>query len=206
MDVLEEYIRPARMMEGGQIVTKEALSECEILDFDAIGPLEAFNTDGLRSLLFTMAHIPDMSEKTLRYPGTTDKLKLLRDSGFFDQAKIQVGGVAVRPLDMTARLLFPMWQLHAGEPDCTIMRIRIEGDQGAMQYDLYDTMDASSMHSMSRTTGYACTAVAELILDGSFLRKGISPPEYVGGVPGLFQRVLDYMKERGVFYQLKMDN
>ena len=67
VDVIEEYTRPARYVVNGEIVVKEALSEPEFLEFDEIGTLEAFNTDGLRSLLFTN-DIPNKIEKTLRYP------------------------------------------------------------------------------------------------------------------------------------------
>jgi len=62
-DVIEEYTRPARLMENGFIVTKPALSEVEWIHFDEVGTLEAFNTDGLRSLLYTMPHIKNQKEK-----------------------------------------------------------------------------------------------------------------------------------------------
>ena len=82
VDVLEEYTRPARLVEGGCIVTRPALSEPELVDLDPVGTLEAFNTDGLRSLLVTMRQVPDMVEKTLRYPGHIDYIRVLRESGF----------------------------------------------------------------------------------------------------------------------------
>ena len=65
IDVIEEYTRPARMMVDGQLVTKSALSEIETIAFEECGELEAFNTDGLRSILSTMNHIPNMKEKTI---------------------------------------------------------------------------------------------------------------------------------------------
>jgi saccharopine dehydrogenase-like NADP-dependent oxidoreductase len=67
-DVIEEYIRPARLIECGKIVEKPALSDLELIDLPHIGTLEAFNTDGLRSLLYTIK-IPFMREKALCYPG-----------------------------------------------------------------------------------------------------------------------------------------
>ncbi|MCK4896417.1 MAG: saccharopine dehydrogenase NADP-binding domain-containing protein, partial [Candidatus Heimdallarchaeota archaeon] len=45
-DVLEEYTRLARYVENSEIVVKQALSEPELLEFDGVGTLEAFNTDG----------------------------------------------------------------------------------------------------------------------------------------------------------------
>ena len=53
IDVIEEYIRPSRIMENGEIVIKPALSEPELIDFPRVGTLESFNSDGLRSIIYT---------------------------------------------------------------------------------------------------------------------------------------------------------
>ena len=110
IDVLEEYTRPARYVENGRLVTRPALSDPEYLDFPGIGTLESFNSDGLRTLAETM-DINDMKEKTLRYPGHIEKIAVLRESGFFSTEEIEIGGTKIRPLDFTARLLFPLWEL-----------------------------------------------------------------------------------------------
>lgn len=82
VDVIQEYIRPARLVENGVLVIRPAMSERELLSFNEVGELEAFNTDGLRSLLYTMRHIPDMKEKTLRYPGHASLIIALQQAGF----------------------------------------------------------------------------------------------------------------------------
>ncbi|MFP4064843.1 MAG: saccharopine dehydrogenase family protein, partial [Bacteroidales bacterium] len=60
IDVVEEYTRPARYIEKGKWMTKPAMSEPELVFFDKVGTLEAFYTDGLRSLLRNMDHIPNV--------------------------------------------------------------------------------------------------------------------------------------------------
>lgn len=205
IDVIEEYIRPARYVEGGRMVVREALSDPELLHFENIGTLEAFNSDGLRSLIHTMPDIPDMIEKTLRYPGCIEYLRVLREAGFFSYDTVEVNGQKIRPVDLTARLLFPKWKLKPGEGDFTVMRIIVAGiENGAPKtytYDLLDRYDpVNDVISMARTTGYTCTAVANLVLSGQFDRKGICPPEYVGETAGNFQFVLDYLKARNVLY------
>jgi saccharopine dehydrogenase-like NADP-dependent oxidoreductase len=207
IDVIEEYTRPARYVENGHIITREALSDLELMNFPAVGTLEAWNSDGLRSLLTTM-EIPNMIEKTLRYPGTTEYIKVLRETGFFSYDEIEVAGRKIRPIDFTSRLLFPKWKLQEGEGDLTVMKIIITGMEKNQRveyiYDLYDEYDLETdTISMARTTGYTCTAVADLILKGEFDRKGVSPPEYVGLETGNFEKVLDYLRERGVFYQVQ---
>lgn len=90
-DIIEEYIRPARFKINNQLEVKPALSDVEYLDFQGIGTLEAFLTDGLRTLVDTL-EIPNMVEKTLRYPGHQEKIKFLQGLGLFDPGEVEVGG------------------------------------------------------------------------------------------------------------------
>jgi len=109
IDVIEEYIRPARYIENGGLVVREALSDPELVNFEKIGTLEAWNSDGLRSLVKTM-NIQNMIERTLRYPGCIEYIRVLRETGFFSYEEIDVSGKKIRPIDLTSRLLFPKWK------------------------------------------------------------------------------------------------
>jgi len=144
-----------------------------------------------------------MIEKTLRYPGSIEYLRVLRKSGFFSQTEIDVNGVKIKPLDVTTKLLMPMWELKKGDEDFTIMRSKVMGHEGSTpagyEYLIYDKFDKKSgIHSMSRTTGYTCTSVAEIFLDGSFTKHGIITPEDLAGTEGLFTRIVNYLEDRGV--------
>jgi saccharopine dehydrogenase-like NADP-dependent oxidoreductase len=202
VDVLEEYTRPARLMEGGKLVSKPALSDPELVELPPVGVLEAFNTDGLRSLLRTFP-APDMVEKTLRYPGHIDRIRVLRDAGLMGSEPILVGGCAVQPLDVTAAMLIPQWRLEPGEAEFTIMEVVVEGvesgDRVRHTYRLHERTDVEAgISSMARTTGYTCTAAANLVLEGRFAEPGVSPPELVAARPGLFERILVHLAERQV--------
>lgn len=208
IDVIEEYIRPARYVLNSAMVVKEALSDPELVHFDGVGTLESWNSDGLRSLIKTMPNIPNMIEKTLRYPGCIEYLRVLRESGFFSYEEVDVKGVKVRPIDLTAKLLFPKWKLKPGEEEFTVMRIRMSGEENnkpkTYEYNLLDrTEKISGTLSMARTTGYTCTAAANLVLSGKFNRKGICPPEYLGEEESHFNFVVDYLKQRGVHYKVR---
>lgn len=197
-DVIEEYTRPARLMQNGKIIIKEALSDVEIIDFPKAGRLEAFNTDGLRTLLTTMK-IPDMSEKTLRYPGHSDLIKAFRDAGFFSKEKITIDNISVRPIDFTSKILYKQWQLEKGEQEFTVMKILIDSDQNKIEYDLYDEYDEKTqITSMARTTGYTCTAVTRLILEQDFDKAGIISPELIGEGEDNFNFVLEYLKKKNI--------
>jgi len=209
IDVIEEYIRPARYIQNGKLIIKEALSDPELLFFDGIGTLEAWNSDGLRTLLKTM-NIPNMCEKTMRYPGCIEYLRVLRETGFFSKNEIDVNGKKIKPIDLTAKLLFPKWELKPDERDFTVMRIIIEGTENGngkrYVYDLYDRYDTKTKTiSMARTTGYTCTAIANLVISGKFDRKGICPPEYVGIEEDNFKFIMNYLKERNVVYNVSIE-
>ena len=205
LDVIEEYVRPARYVMNGKPVVKPALSEPELLYFDGLGTLEAFNTDGLRTLAKTIA-APNMKEKTLRYPGHIEKMAMLRETGFFGTEEIEIKGMRVRPLDMTAKLMFPMWKMKEGDRDITVMKVIVEGKRGGdtwrTTYDLRDRYDnASQTHSMARTTGYTATLALRMIAGGLYGRKGVSAPEFIGRQPECVKFMLDGLKDRGVIYR-----
>lgn len=201
-DVIEEYVRPARMRIAGKTVVKPALTDPELLDFPGIGTLEAFNTDGLRSLLET-TDIPDLVEKTMRYPGHIELMCVFREIGLFSREPIDVGGHSVRPLDVTSRLLFPAWTAEPGEREFTVMRVVVDGRSDGhpvrWTYDLYDETDAATgASSMARTTAFPAVIVARMLVDGRFRDPGVHPPEHIARRPELFDAVVSSLHDRGV--------
>ena len=201
-DVLEEYTRPARYRVEGREVVVPALSDLELVNFPGLGTLEAFATDGLRSLL-TTSRTPNMVEKTLRYPGHADLMRLLRDTGFFSKNPVQAASGQVRPLDVTSALLFDQWQFEEGEPDLTVMRMELEGvKDGARVRHVYNVLDYyepdTETSSMARTTGYSCTAMVNVVASGLWNEPGVAPPEIVGRREDCFEAILKHLDERGV--------
>lgn len=206
IDVIEEYTRPARYVENGHVVVREPLTDSEFLEFDKVGTLESFNSDGLRSIIFTMPHIKNMKEKTLRYPGHVEYIRVLKQTGFFSTESTDVKGHAVRPIDLTCKLLFNEWKLGESEPELTVMRVTVKGinsngHEETVVYNLYDEYDPQTQtSSMARTTGYTATAAVNLFLEGLFTEKGVFPPELVGKHENCFNYFMKYLSERGVHY------
>jgi len=86
------------------------------------------------------------------------------------------------------------------------MKIIIEGLENEQPrrytYDLLDHYDETTQtSSMARTTGYTCTAIVDLVLNGDFQRIGISPPEFIGSDEGCYNNIFQYLKARGIHYQ-----
>ncbi len=201
-DVVEEYIRPVRLRRDGREVQCQALDELELVELPGSGPLEAFLTDGLRTLLHT-TNTPTLVEKTLRYPGYVAKIRLLKESGFFDTTRLSVNGIDIRPLDVTTRLLDRAWFAGPDEEELTVMRVevvgRVQGARVRHVYDLFDRYDvATRTSSMARTTGYTCTGLVRWLARGGWTRPGIAPPELPGAEPACFDFVLKHLAERGI--------
>jgi len=202
LNVIEEYTRPATVLQGGKRILRKALSEPEFMNFPGVGTLEAFLTDGLRSLLHTL-RVPFMSEKTLCYPGHIELMRVLRDSGLFSRKPIDVKGQDVAPCDVMCALLGDQWAYREGDEDLAILRVVARGvergDPVRYQWDLHDRYDRETgTRSMARCVGFTATAVARMIADGSFVRPGVHPPEVVGQQDGLLDRMREALTERGV--------
>ncbi|MCX7974356.1 MAG: saccharopine dehydrogenase NADP-binding domain-containing protein [Candidatus Aminicenantes bacterium] len=201
-DVIEEYIRPARCKENGLIKIKPALSEPEMVEVNGLGTLEAFNTDGLRTLLRTLP-FPNMKEKTLRYPGHSQKILLLKQAGFFDTQPIIINDQKIIPQEITSKILFTRLRLQPGEEDITVMRVVAKGEKDgqpiSFQFDLFDRFDPETgIHSMARTTGFTATMIVRAMAEGLIKLKGIIPPEYLGLNDKCFHFILQGLKDRKI--------
>jgi saccharopine dehydrogenase-like NADP-dependent oxidoreductase len=207
IDVFGEYIYPVPIVQNGEIVARPPLSDPELVEMEPIGTLEAFNADGLCTMLKTM-DIPNMREKCLRYPGHRELMQMFLETGFFSTEPIDLNGMQVRPMDLTAKLLLESWKLGGDEEEFTIMKLTFRGtDKGTRKeivcrlFDRYDPETGFS--SMSRTTGFPCTGVSRLLLEGEFEHHGICPPELIGARPQCFERIVSHLKERNVIVHVE---
>ncbi|HEX7578625.1 MAG TPA: saccharopine dehydrogenase C-terminal domain-containing protein [Thermoanaerobaculia bacterium] len=201
-DVIEEYTRPARVLRGGRIHVLPALSEPEPIEVPGVGTLEAFLTDGLRTVLTTIP-ARDLEEKTLRYPGHAEKMRMLRETGFFLREPIDVGGVKVSPRDVTERLLFEAWRRRPAEEEFVFLRVVCEGASGdkrqRLTVELFDrTNPATGDTAMARTTGFPCAIAVRMLVEGTFREPGIHPPEFLGRDPKIYEALRGELERRGV--------
>ncbi|MCF8294700.1 MAG: saccharopine dehydrogenase NADP-binding domain-containing protein [Bacteroidales bacterium] len=209
IDVVEEYTRPVRLIADGEEIIKPPLCDLEQIDFPGIGTLEAFLSDGLRSLVYTIK-ARNLQEKTLRYPGHIEKIKVLKASGFLEKEEITVNGNRIKAIDFTTDLLFKNWKLDINEHDFTLMKIIVEGikDHKRVKYtfemlDRYD--EATKTHSMARTTGYTATSVIRLLKRGIFKEKGLIFPEFLGMDENFVLALIDELKKKNIHYTMKME-
>ncbi len=201
-DVIEEYTRPARVLRGGRTLVLPALSEPEPIEVEGVGTLEGFLTDGLRTVLTTIP-ARDLEEKTLRYPGHAEKMRMLRETGFFSREPIDVRGVQVSPRDVTERLLFDAWLRRPEEEEFVFLRVVCEGTSAdkrqRLTVELFDRTDpASGDTAMARTTGFPCAIAVRMLVEGTFREPGIHPPEFLGRDPKIYEELRGELGRRGV--------
>ncbi|MDD4160736.1 MAG: saccharopine dehydrogenase C-terminal domain-containing protein [Synergistaceae bacterium] len=211
-DLIEEYVRPARTKRNGNVITMPALSGCKIVNFDIPGvklpQMEGFFTDGSRTLLDTIPS-PNVTEYTLRYPGTAARMEFLREIGLFDLEPVDIKGTKIRPRDFFAALAYPPMELGREENEFTFYYIEVTGIKDSKrvqyQYSLYDERDMKTLFpSMSRTTGFTCVIVGRLIAEGILNMPGVNPPEAIGRNHKAVKRFIEEMKMRNVHIHQKV--
>ena len=200
IDVIEEYTRPARIKEDGQIKTVNALTGKLDFEMEEIGKLEAFLTDGLRTLLDSKLtrDIPTLLEYTIRYPGHSSMISELIDSGKLDNTTISHNGKIVNQKELTTNKLFKEWKLTETDKEFTLLIITAKTmDSREISYVVYDEWK-DGWSSMSRTTGLTACAIVNLVLEKELKNIGVIPPEKLGSNQDYFDYVINYLKEKKI--------
>ncbi|HEY9790130.1 MAG TPA: saccharopine dehydrogenase C-terminal domain-containing protein [Candidatus Obscuribacterales bacterium] len=187
-DLLAEYIRPARARKHGMFIEPAPLDvPLEVYHDSELGHLEAFLSDGLRSLLDSFPDIPEMAELTLRWPGHVQTMANLRDMGMFNE-QVTVAAIADA-----------LGKRYPAEKYPDVLLMVVEGSKGneSRAWRLIDrrTKDESAM---SRTTGYTTAAVAMVLARKEFAEPGVHAPERLGKDPKIAKAIVADLAERGV--------
>jgi len=197
-DLIEEYVRRPKIVKNGRTIEVEALDGLEEVDFPGIGRLEAFYTDGVRTLHHSIKGVENMWEKTLRYPGHAEKIKLLRDLGFFDEEPID----GLSPRSLTVKVFERKLSLHEVK-DFVVMKVEVDGVKNGREthhsytlIDYYD--DERRVTAMGRTTAYTASAVIQLLARGEIKGVGIVPPERLGMDGKCFERIMEELEKDGI--------
>lgn len=201
-DLIDMYCRKVNIVQEGKVTKVEAMSGLEEITFPGVGQLEAFYTDGLRTLLHTVKEAKNMWEKSLRYPGHIEKIRLLRTLGFFNEKPIQIGNFSVSPREVTAHLLENKLKMPE-VPDVVAMRVDVRGMKNGRKvtytYHMVDRYDKKhKVTAMARTTAYTTSVVAQFIAKKAIEERGVVPPEKLGINEKLYDKFMSAMKKRGI--------
>lgn len=181
-DVIEEYTRPARIRVDGVPVEVPALTERHSIEVEGYGTMEAFLTDGLRSVLDTIP-CATMKEYTVRWPGHIDKW--LAEGQSMDETE-----------------LLEAWTFDQERAEFTWLEVIATAGDANRRTVVHDA-GLNGDGSMARTTGLVTAACALLFvergpLDGCGLAPGIHPPEGLASEAML--HIMTYMQDEGVSF------
>ncbi len=201
-DLIDMYCRKVTIVKKGKTVEVEAMSGLEEIRFSGVGKLEAFYTDGLRTMLYTMKGVKDMWEKTLRYPGHVEKIKLLKTLGFFDAEPLNTENLNISPREVTAEL-FERKLKRRDVLDIVVMHVEVSGlrngNYAAYAYHVLDRYDKQhQVTAMARTTAYTASVTAQLLAKKTIREKGVIPPEKLGMNKEFYNDYVQMMKKREV--------
>jgi len=201
-DVVNEYTRPALVVEKGKRKKVDPLSGLGYTSFPGVGQLEYFLTDGLGSLPRSYPKTREMHEFTLRYPGHADMMRTLQVLGFFERKSVKIGDVELEPRQLTIERLRGAMS-HGSPEDFLALRVEVKGlSRGKKIHIRYQLLDhynrRSGVSAMARTTAYPCTSVALLMGRAEIKETGIVTPERIAQDPKLFRFVTDRLSEHGV--------
>ncbi|MDH5482356.1 MAG: saccharopine dehydrogenase NADP-binding domain-containing protein [Candidatus Bathyarchaeota archaeon] len=201
-DLIDMYMRKVAIVKESKVIQVEAMSGLEKITFPGVGKLEAFYTDGLRTMLHTFKGVKDMWEKSLRYPGHVEKIKLLKTLGFFDEKPVEVENFKIPPREIAAILLEK--KLKRPEvPDIVVMLVEVVGLKGNKKvtytYHVLDRYDEKgNVTAMARTTAYTTSVVAQLLAKKTIKEKGVISPEGLGLKKKVYSEFISMMKRRRV--------
>ena len=202
IDEIEEFSRPARIRINGKTEVREALSKKQRLEVEGIGELEAFLTDGLRTLLDSkgsLSEVPNLMEFTIRYPGHCDLIRKMVSDGKFSNAIVK--GKKITRKEETSGELFESWKLEEGEEEFTFMLILAVPSEGnEISYTIYDEFTEGAT-SMARTTGLTACAFSRLVLENKIKEQGVICPETLGMNNIFYDYVLNYLRDRGILIE-----
>jgi len=200
--LIDEYVRDVGIIEGGKHVRVPALSGLEEIEFPGVGTLEAFYTDGLRTIADSIPGVEEMWEKTLRYPGHVEKVKLLRELGFFSDEPVPVSGTEVQPRLVTARLLErTLWKPEIGDLVAMLIEVKgaSSGKETGYRHTLLDRFDhETQVTAMARTTAYTASIVAGMVAKGLVKGPGVIPTERLGMNHEFVEGLMAELGKRGI--------
>ncbi len=183
--VLREYMIKSPAIKDGKRTEIQALSEHEKFTFDKFGQdeeLECAVTPGMPSFVYTRSGLQDTYEKTVRWPGHYDAIKIFKECGMMDTEPIEVDGKKVVPREVLSAAVTPKLKPEKGDKDVCVMWNTAEGEKDGepirIDYYMWEEADLEiGLTAMQRTTGFPPAITAEMLAKDKIPEKGIVAPE-----------------------------
>ncbi len=199
-DLIEEYIRPAKLVKDGKVVEIDPLDgPVERVKIKGIGELECFYTDGLGSLLKTFGHLEELAECTLRWPGHLTIMRGLKSLSMLSRKPVEVSGCPVYPASFLAEILK---KVSAKSRDIALLKVVVRGHRGEAEYESIVRSD-NRWSATSIAVSSVQAAFVEMLVSGYLPsgEGGVFYPEQFGGIERIYSLIIESVKEGGVMVE-----
>ncbi len=181
----------ARAVIDGRLVDVPRYSEPEPAVFEGVGECEAWH-EGFMPWLLEVDALKGLrsgTQKTVRWPGYSEKVTVLRELGLLSEDPLDVDGVSVIPKHVVDAVLYPSVKMAPEERDITAYRVTVIGERdgrsatrSAEMIDRFD--EETGFTSMARTTAFTAAIAARLAARGDLPHPGgpfVTPEQAIYG-------------------------
>ncbi|ANU09151.1 L-lysine dehydrogenase [Planococcus antarcticus DSM 14505] len=201
------YTKPATIIRNGEIVELVPLSDLADMTFPApVGLCETVITDAHSTAFMLQGKVENLIERTIRYPGHWDKMRVLSELGFLDETPVSIKDMELSPKLFAEKILAPKMSGHSIE-DITVLRVEVSGVKQGRQtkhtwemIDLYD--HERKITSMAKTTAIPALLISQWIVDKKITETGVIPIESLI-VRERFQPFLTELSHLGIEIEYK---
>lgn len=180
--LLRLYTKPAIAIQDGEIVELAPLSNLQEITFpEPVGLCETVITDAHSTAFILKGKVKNLYEKTVRYPGHWEKMKVIGELGFLDDIPVAVQGISITPRAFAEKVLATKMKGDSHK-DITVLRVEVSGTKDGARtkhrwemVDLYD--DERNITSMAKTTALPALLIAKLIATKQITETGVVPIE-----------------------------
>ncbi len=202
--LLDLYLTPPSVIQDGEVVVDDALSDFEKFLIPGYGEVDALKTDGLYSLNKTLVEkgVQRAAEYTLRYPGHYQFMQQLDRAGFFSKEPREIRGQTIVPRDISEGILNKLMEKIPGVRDFTYLRVNGKGlKDGVYKQKAYELLaysdEEKGITSMERTTAYPSSIAAMIVAHDDGGKRGVVEPENIF-VGDRFKKMVDELAKRGI--------
>ncbi len=181
----------AKVVIDNRLVEIPRYSEPEKTIFEGVGECEAWH-EGFMPWLLEVDSLKDIrigTQKTVRWPGYSAKVTVLRELGLLSEDPITVDGSVVIPKHVVDEVLYQSVKMLPEDRDITTFRVTVVGEKNgcpitkaAEMIDKYD--EKTNFTSMARTTGFTAAIVARMVARNEIPHPGypfITPEQAIFG-------------------------
>ena len=200
----------ARMVKDGRLVDVPRYSDPEPVSFDGVGDCEAWH-EGFFPWLLELDVLKGLrtgTQKTVRWPGYSHKVTVLRELGLLSEEPVDVDGTSVIPKHVVDAVLFPRVKMVPEDRDITTFRVTAIGEKDgrpatrtAEMIDRYD--EETGFTSMARTTAFTAAIGARMTARGDLPhpdRPFVTPEQAIYG--DRYQVMIDELERMDVRFRL----